>query len=93
MLVFADGSLYFCFENMIISPQQPLSVPCSDHVVFEEGDGELGDNCRLSVIHQNTMKLSYSRLLPGDIINIIGIFLLFFLSLSLSLSLSFFFFF
>ena len=57
---------------MIIPSEQALSVPCSDHLTVV-GEGTLGDNCQLSIIHRNVMKLSYSGLLPGDIITVTGL--------------------
>ena len=67
-----DGSLYFCFENMIVPSEQSLSVPCLEHLTFIQGSGSLGDECQLTFSHRNMVKLSYSSLMPGDIVNVAG---------------------
>ena len=63
---------------MIVPTKQPPSVPCSNHLELVEGSGggELGEECRLSFVHRNVIKLTYSFLMPGDIVNLTGLFVL-----------------
>ena len=58
---------------MIIPSGQPSSVPCSDHLALLEGGGDLGEECRLSFVHRNVIKLTYSFLIPGAVVRISGL--------------------
>ena len=58
-----------CFRGFSIPSSQPLSLPCSEYMRFDRGDGEgLGDECRVSFLFGGVMKISYSKLIPGDIV-------------------------
>ena len=78
-----------CFRGFSIPSSQPLSLPCSEYMRFDRGDGEgLGDECRVSFLFGGVMKISYSKLIPGDIVaffNIDGRSVLFFFFFCLGL--------
>ena len=58
-----------CFTGFSIPSSQPLSLPCSEFMRFDRGDGEgLGNECRVSFLFGGVMKISYSKLIPSDIV-------------------------
>jgi hypothetical protein len=65
-----DGSLYLCIDGAAIETNQPISYPCSDYLSFYTGTGSLGENCRIHFIHGVTIKVTYSQLLPGDVVDV-----------------------
>ena len=64
-----DGSLYMCFKNVLIPTALSLSLPCSFHLF---SSSSLGEGCRLSFVSGNLIKISFSTLFPGDVVNIFG---------------------
>ena len=67
---FVDGSLYIHLPDSVIFPGEELSQNCSEVVTFVEGVGPLGENCRISWVFGNILKMSFPELHPDDIIDI-----------------------
>ena len=62
-----DGSLYLCLPSTPLPPAQPLSFNCSS--VFSHPNS--GPYCQISyILGPSLLKISYSMLVPGDLIDL-----------------------